>query len=109
MPSSLGFANLGTGRPDCRRDTSANSPCTSTAHLLSGPSGGFQDQSGDLVGMRDQREVARLYFDGLGAHALGHEALEIGINRPVFRGNSIETRLRPPGRVRGLPAEQILV
>jgi hypothetical protein len=43
------------------------------AHLLSGLSGGFQDQPGDLVGMRDQREVARLHFDGLGAHALGHE------------------------------------
>jgi hypothetical protein len=37
------------------------------AHLLSEPSSGFQDQPGDLVGMRDQRQVARLHFDGLGA------------------------------------------
>src|SRR6266478_5767882 len=109
MPSSLGFANLGTGCPDCRRDTSANSPCTPAAHLLSGPSGGFQDQLGDLVGMRDQREMARLHFDGLGAHALGHEAFEIGIDRPVFRGNGIETRLRPPGRMCGLAREQSLL
>src|SRR6266446_5113548 len=53
--------------------------------------------------------MARLHFDGLGAHSLGHEAFEIGIDRPVFRGNGIETWLRPPGRMRGLAREQSLL
>ena len=68
-----------------------------------------QDQPGDFVGLRYQRQVTRLHFDGLGAHALGHEAFEIGIDRPVFRRNGIETRLRPPGRMRRLAREQSLV
>src|SRR2546430_16887127 len=59
--------------------------------------------------MRDQGEVACLPFDGLGAHPLGHEAFQIGIVRPVVRGNGIETRLRPPGRMRGLVREQSLL
>src|SRR5205814_6376357 len=59
-------------------------------------SSGFEDQPGDLVRMRDHRHMARLQLDGLGAHALGHEAFEIGIDRAVFRRNGIETRLRPP-------------
>src|SRR5258707_15024635 len=71
--------------------------------------GGFQDQPGDLVRLGYQRQVTRLHFDGLGAHALGHEAFEIGIDRPVFRRNGIETRLRPPGRMRRLAREQSLV
>jgi hypothetical protein len=50
--------------------------------------------------------MTRLHFDGLGAHPLGHESFEIGIDRAVFRGNGIETRLRPPGRMRGLPREE---
>jgi hypothetical protein len=41
-------------RSDCRRDTSANSPCTRT-RLLSGLSGGFEDQLRDFIGMGDQR------------------------------------------------------
>jgi hypothetical protein len=67
---------------------------------------GFEDQPRDFVGMGDQREMAGLHLDGLGAHALGHEALEIGIDRSVFRGDGIEARLRPPGRMRGLACEQ---
>ena len=38
----------------------------------------------DFVGLGDQRQMARLHFDGLGAHALGHETFEIWIDRPVF-------------------------
>ena len=72
---------------------------------LAALSRGFQDELGNLVGMRDQREMACLHLDGLGAHPLGHKAFEIGIDRPVFRGNGIETRLRPPGRMRGLARE----
>ena len=53
--------------------------------------------------------MACLHFDALGAHALSHEAFEIGIDRPVLRGNGIEARLRPPGRLCGLAREQSLV
>ena len=53
--------------------------------------------------------MACLHFDGLGTHALGHEAFEIGIDRPVLRGNGIEARLRPPGGLRGLAREQSLL
>src|SRR3954471_10017182 len=49
--------------------------------------------------------MAGLHLDRLGAHTLGHKTLEIGVDRPVLRRNSIEARLRPPGRVRGLASE----
>src|SRR4029077_17005340 len=56
--------------------------------------------------MRDHRGMARLHFDGLGAHPFGHETFEIGIDRPVFGRNGIETRLRSPGCMRGLSREE---
>src|ERR1700682_4379014 len=46
---------------------------------------GFEDQPCDFVGMGDQREMAGLHLDGLGAHPLGHEALKVRIDRAVFR------------------------
>jgi hypothetical protein len=49
------------------------------ARLLSGLSGGFPDQPGDLVGMRDQREVTRLHFDGLGAMRLAMKRSRSGL------------------------------
>src|ERR1700691_623005 len=70
---------------------------------------GFEDQPRDFVGLGDQRKMAGLHLDGLGAHALGDEAFEIGIDRPVFRRNRIETRLRPPGCMRCLARKQSLV
>ena len=59
--------------------------------------------------MRDQREMARLHFDGLGTHTFGHEAFEIGIDGAVFGRYRIKTRLRAPGRLRGLAGEQSLL
>jgi hypothetical protein len=53
--------------------------------------------------------MARLHLDDLGAHALSHEAFEIGIDRPVFSRNCIETRLRAPCRMRRLAREQRLL
>src|SRR3954452_11038238 len=53
--------------------------------------------------------MAGLHLDRLGAHTLGHKALEIGIDRPVLRRNGIEARFRPPGRVRGLAGEEGLL
>jgi hypothetical protein len=47
--------------------------------------------------VRDQREMAGLHLDGLGAHPLGHEALEVRIDGAVFRGNGV--RLRPLARL----------
>ena len=40
----------------------------------------LQDQLRNLVRMGDEREMTCLHFDGLGAHAPGHEALEIEID-----------------------------
>ena len=54
-------------------------PCVSAAL-----SSGLDDKLGDLVGMGDQREMACLDLHGFGAHALGHETLEIGVDRSVF-------------------------
>jgi hypothetical protein len=54
--------------------TDRPTPCSSGV-----PTGSFQDQPGDLVGLGYQRQVTRLYLDRLRAHALGHEAFEIGI------------------------------
>jgi hypothetical protein len=45
----------------------------------------LQDQIRDRVGLRYEGNVTRLYLDGFRAHALCHEALEIRIDRPVFR------------------------
>ena len=46
---------------------------------------GFEDQPRDFVGMGNQREMAGLHLDGLGAHPLGHEALKVRIDRAVIR------------------------
>src|SRR5580704_15204868 len=53
--------------------------------------------------------MAGLHLDGLGAHPLGHEALEVRIDGAVFRGNGVVAGLRSPSRVRGLASEQSLV
>jgi hypothetical protein len=69
--ASAGLRAAFTGRPKL---------CASS--LLSR---GFKDQVRDFVGMGDQREMAGLHLDGLGAHPLGHEALKVRIDRAVFR------------------------
>jgi hypothetical protein len=64
-------------------------PCSFRALHVLGSSGllsrGFEDQPRDFVGMGDQREMAGLHLDGLGAHPLGHEALKVRIDRAVIR------------------------
>src|SRR3984893_17793989 len=79
-------------------------PCASG--LLSG---GFEDQPRDFLRVRDQREMAGLHLDCLGAHPLGHEALEVRIDGAVFRGNGVVAGLGSPCRVRGLAGEQSLL
>jgi hypothetical protein len=69
----------------------------------------LEDQSCDRIGLRYHRKVARPHLHGPGAHALGHEPFEIGIDRPVFGRNGIETRLRAPSRMRRLAREQRLL
>src|ERR1700674_2909108 len=59
--------------------------------------------------MGDQREVACFHLDRSCAHSFGHEALEIRVDRPIFGGDRIETRLRTPRRLRGLAGEQRLI
>ena len=53
--------------------------------------------------------MTRLHLDRLRTHALGHEALKIGIDGPVFRGHGIPTRLRTPRRVCRLAGKQRLL
>ena len=45
----------------------------------------LQNQLRDHVGLRDQRQVTCLYLNGLGSHPLGHKALEVRVDRAVFR------------------------
>ncbi len=45
----------------------------------------LQNQLRDHVGLRDQGQVTCLYLDGLGSHPLGHKALEVRVDRAVFR------------------------
>src|SRR5947207_8261422 len=47
-------------------------------------SSGLEDEPRDVFGTRDQREMAGLHFDGLGAHPFGHEALKVWIDCAVF-------------------------
>ena len=68
-------------------------------------SGGFEDQPRDFLGVRDQREMAGLHLDCLGAHPLGHEALKVRIDGAVFRGNGVVAGLESPCRVRGPTGE----
>src|SRR6476620_4326410 len=90
------------------KETLASVSCLSLARsgLLSG---GFEDQPRDFLRVRDQREMAGLHLDGLGAHPLGHEALEIGIDRAVLGRNRIEARFRTPRGLRGLSREESLL
>src|ERR1700730_16149177 len=64
---------------------------------------GAQDEVSNLLRMRDQGQMTGLNLDRLGLHPIGHETLQLGRNRPVFRGDGVPTRLGPPGRVRRLP------
>src|SRR5215472_9597436 len=53
----------------------------------------FKDQARDRIGLRYEGKVACLDLDRRRAHALGHEALEIGIDRAVFRRHGVPARL----------------
>src|SRR5215470_1415337 len=59
-------------------------------------SGGFEYQPRDDLRMGDHRQMAGLHLDGLRTHPLGHEVLEIGIDRAVLGRNRIEARFRSP-------------
>src|SRR4029077_8029447 len=71
--------------------------------------GSLEDELRDFIRLRDKRQVTRFNLDGLGTHALGHEALEVWIDRAVLGGNGIVTWLRSPRRIGGLSGEQRLV
>src|SRR5256714_3448244 len=72
-------------------------------------SGGFEYQPRDDLRMGNHRQMTRLYLDGLGAHSLCHEPLEVGIDCAVLGRDRIEARFRPPGGLRGLAGEQSLL
>ena len=52
--------------------------------LLGRLPGGLQDKRSDGFGMGNHRQVARFELDRLGAHALGHQALEVWIYGSIF-------------------------
>src|SRR5258707_4418656 len=68
----------------------------------------FRDEPGDLVRMRDQRQMACLHFDGLCVHALCHEAFEIRVDRAILGRDRIPAWLRAPGRLRCLSGEKLV-
>jgi hypothetical protein len=53
--------------------------------------------------------MARLNLDRLRTHPLGHEALEVGIDRPVFGGHGVEGGLGAPGGIGRLVRVQRLL
>jgi hypothetical protein len=65
---------------------------------LLGVARGLQDQVGDLLRMRDERQMAGLHLDRRRAHTFGHEPLEIGIDCPIFRRNRSLRPLQQQGR-----------
>jgi hypothetical protein len=54
---------------------------------------GLHDHRCDRIGMRDQRDMARVQLDGLGFHPIGHESLQFRVDRSVFLGNLVPRRL----------------
>ena len=55
--------------------------------------GSLQDQLRDFIRLRDEGQVTRFNLYGLGAHPLGHEALEVRIDRAVLGRNGVIARL----------------
>jgi hypothetical protein len=53
--------------------------------------------------------MARIHLDGLGAHALRHETLEVRIDRAIFGRDGVIAGFRSPGCMRGLTSEQSLL
>src|SRR4029077_3428787 len=71
--------------------------------------GSLQDQLRDFIRLRNKGQVTRFNLYSLGTHALGHESLEVRIDRAVLGRNGVIARLWSPSRVRGLAGEQRLV
>src|SRR5262245_7641827 len=69
-------------------------------------SGRLENQIRDRVGLRYEGNMARFDLDRFRAHAFRHEAFQIRIDRPVFRGHSVPARLRSPCRVGCLIGKQ---
>src|SRR6516165_10195288 len=65
----------------------------------------LQNQVRNRIGLRYEGNVTCFYLDRFRAHALGHEAFEIGVD---IR-SSVDTAYRPPCRVRGFAGEQGLM
>ena len=57
--------------------------CRMPKPLLS-VAGGLQNEVRDLVGMTDQRQVARIDFNSRRLHARSHEAFELRIDRAIL-------------------------
>ena len=73
---------------------------------MNGSCGGT-DNVDDQAGMGKHRDVATV--DGIGgsAHTLRREAFQVRMDSAVVVGHDVPTRLRLPGRARGIPAEEV--
>ena len=62
-----------------------------------GVDGCFFDDGSDLVGMRDENEVATGYLGDFAACSLAHEMFEGGLDGMVFRSDDIPSGFGAPG------------
>src|SRR5260370_2143431 len=92
------------------RRTTISSTCSDAIrNLLSYPSRGGADDVEDEAGLGEHGNVAAVGLVGGGAHALRNEAFQLRVDGVVLIGHDVPARLRLPGGVFGLGAEQVRV
>jgi hypothetical protein len=61
------------------------------------------------IGVGQHGDVTAVHVVGVGAHALGGESLQVGMDGLVVIGDDVPTRLRAPGGTGDLGVEQVRV
>src|SRR5215470_10407429 len=86
--------------------TRPNSPSCCCGSVSNGVCGGA-DYVEDAFRLGEHRHMAAVEFVGGCAHALGHSALQIGLNGAVILGDDVPAGLRPPGGSADFGVEQV--